>query len=537
MSSMSKKQRELRQQLKDNYQFYAPKALKIRTKDGSVTPFSFNLAQKYLHERLEAQLEEQGFVRALVLKGRQMGISTYIGGRFYHKCTHRKGTYVFILTHEQGATDNLFGMVDRYHENCPSSVKPQTGAANAKELSFDKLDSGYKVGTAGTKAVGRSQTIQLFHGSEVAFWPEAGTHFSGVIQAVPDLPGTEIILESTANGVGGEFYERWQNAEAGISDYIAIFIPWFWMPEYTREVPEDFDLTEEEEKYYTAYKTSGCTLGHMVWRRAKTSELGAEGDILFKQEYPATAAEAFQTTGHDAYIDPELVLKARKNTVENPIGSLVMGADPCRFGDDRFVIARRRTRKVFNIESRTKMSVVEGAAWCKRVIDDEKPKKFFIDVGGVGAGVYDLLVDWGYGDVVVAVDFGSKPIADVEFDDHGRPLPGPKNRRAEIWRGTKLWLQDPAGVDIPDKDSLQADACAPGYSYDSKQQLVIESKEKIRSRGMRSPDEWDAVALTFAEPVGSDLPGSKEPNLTPRMGNPLSGMLTGMQNATGWMGS
>ena len=126
---------------------------------------------------------------------------------------------MFILTHEQDATNNLFGMVERYHSHCPDLVKPVTGAANAKELSFAELESGYAVGTAGAKATGRSQTVQLFHGSECAFWPNAETHFAGVVQAIPDLPGTEIILKSTANGMGGEFHERWQQAEAGIGDY------------------------------------------------------------------------------------------------------------------------------------------------------------------------------------------------------------------------------------------------------------------------------------------------------------------------------
>jgi hypothetical protein len=226
---------------------------------------------------------------------------------------------VFILTHEQDATDNLFGMVDRYHQHNPL-VKPSTGAANAKELYFDKLDSGYSVGTAGSKAVGRSKTVQLFHGSEVAFWPNAPTHFAGVVQAIPDLPDTEIILESTANGVGGEFHERWQQAEAGIGDYIAIFVPWFWSDEYRRPVPDDFTLDDEEREYAELH---GLDLEQMAWRRAKIAEL--KDPLLFKQEYPATAAEAFQTTGHDSFIKPR-VLKARKAT--RGLARLVGGARP-----------------------------------------------------------------------------------------------------------------------------------------------------------------------------------------------------------------
>jgi hypothetical protein len=75
---------------------------------------------------------------------------------------------------------------------------------------------------------GGHRPFNCFHGSEVAFWPNAKTHFAGVVQAIPDLPGTEIVLESTANGLGGEFHERWQQAESGQGDYEAIFIPWFW---------------------------------------------------------------------------------------------------------------------------------------------------------------------------------------------------------------------------------------------------------------------------------------------------------------------
>ncbi|WP_422383271.1 hypothetical protein [Roseibium album] len=500
MARLSDREREIRRKLKADFEHYAPRCLKIRTKSGAIEPFNLNRAQQYLHKRLEQQKAETGKVRALILKGRQQGISTYIGGRYYHGATHRKGLGVFILTHEQSATDNLFGMVDRYHEHCPPLVKPSTGAASAKELYFDRLDSGYSVGTAGSKAVGRSRTIQLFHGSEVAFWPNADKHFAGVVQAVPDLDGTEILLESTANGVGGEFHERWQQAEAGIGDYIAIFIPWFWQEEYRRAIPDDFELDEEEQKYRDLYDLD---LEQMVWRRNKIAEL--KDPLLFKQEYPATAAEAFQNTGHDSFIPAELVVKARKNECE-AIGPLVIGYDPAWMGDDRHTMAYRRGRKVSKIDSKLKLDTMQGAGWAKQVIDDEKPAKMFIDVGGVGAGVYDRLVEMGYGETVIAVNFGSSPLEPQPLDEDGKPKGGYQNRRAEMWGNSKEWLEEPAGVDIPDTDTLQADACAPGYKYDSLTRVILESKKEIRKRGLRSPDEWDAVALTFAEPVIQETP-------------------------------
>jgi hypothetical protein len=205
MSSLTKRELELRVRYRDDFRTYAGVCLKIRPKDPRAgnQPLLLNTAQRYLHQKLEDQRAATGKVRALVLKGRQQGISTYIGGRFYWRTTHGKGVRCFILTHEQEATNNLFTMVERYHDNCPALVKPSTGASNAKELSFDKLDSGYAVGTAGTKAVGRSQTIQLFHGSEVAFWPNAATHFAGVVQAIPDLPGNRRPTASEANTTSG----------------------------------------------------------------------------------------------------------------------------------------------------------------------------------------------------------------------------------------------------------------------------------------------------------------------------------------------
>lgn len=497
---MSERERLVRLKLKNDFEHYAKKCLKIRSKSGVVEPLSLNRAQQFLHGRLEAQRELRGIVRAIILKGRQQGCSTYIGGRFYHRATHAFGQRVFILTHDADATKNLFEMVNRYHEHCPPLVRPHTGGDNAKELDFDILDSGYRVGTAGSKAVGRSQTLQFFHGSEVAFWPNAEEHSAGILQAVPNLPGTEIILESTANGMGNFYHLEWQKAAAGQSDYEAIFIPWYWQDEYRRTIPEDFTLTEDDQLYQAAYN---LTDEQMAWRAGKIAELG---DLLFMQEYPATASEAFQLTGHDSYIPPALVLKARKNSCD-AVGPLVIGADPARYGSDRFSVAWRQGRVVKKIESKSKIDLVTSANWLKQIIDEDNPDRMFIDVGGLGAGTVDILLSWGkpYTDIVKPVNFGSAPQEIKPKPKSGmvdKEKGGPLNRRAEMWMRSKKWLEDVGEAQIPDSDVLQADACAPGYKNDMLGRLVLESKESIAERGMRSPDEWDAVALTFAEPVG-----------------------------------
>ena len=475
----------IRQRLKDDFLHYAGKNLKIRTKEGSIEPFLLNKAQLYLHECLERQLEKTGRIRALILKGRQQGCSTYVEGRFYWKVTHRKGVQAFILTHEQPATDNLFKMVQRYHDSCHLQIKPHTGNSNAKELIFDLLDSGYKLGTAGTKGTGRSATIQYFHGSEVAFWPNADDHAAGVMQAIPDSDGTESILESTANGMGNYFHRMWQQAETGQGDYIPIFIPWYWQHEYQKPIPAGFSPISDEVDYADLY---GLTTEQIVWMRGKIAEF--KGDWhLFHQEYPATALLAFQMSGEDCFIQPVHVLRARSEKAQG-YGSKVGGLDPARFGDDRTVFVIRQGRRVWGLKSYEKRDTMEVAGLAAKFIRDEGLQKLFIDVGGLGAGVVDRLKEMGLGDKIVAVNGGEKPTDDERFI----------NKRAEMWGEMKDWFSD-APVEIPDDDVLQGDLTGVRYSYDSNTRLKLERKEDMKKRGLRSPDSGDALALTFAFPI------------------------------------
>jgi hypothetical protein len=378
--------------------------------------------------------------------------------------------------------------------------KPSTGASNAKELYFDQLDSGYRVATAGGAAAGRSQTNQFFHGSEVAFWENAKDHAAGALQTVPDMPGTEVILESTANGVGNYFHGMWLDAERGVSEYEAIFIPWFWAPEYRKPVPEGFKLEPDEVEYMEAH---GLDREQMARRRAKIQELRDEA--LFRQEYPATAAEAFESTGDDVYIPGPIITRARTTKLaEEPYGALILGVDPNRFGDDDMALIFRRGRKAFGLKRYRDKDTMQAASIVAELIDerdgdgsrgyaDDRLDRVFIDVGGVGAGVYDRLVQMGYDDRVVAVNFGGKP---VTADGEERYT----NRRAEMWGLMKEWLMSPP-CEIPNDNVLHGDLMGPKYGYDANQRLKLERKEDMRKRGLPSPDSGDALALTFAEPV------------------------------------
>jgi hypothetical protein len=473
----------------EDFEFYAGECLRILDKRGELVPLRLNRAQQYVHARLERQLAETGKVRAFVLKGRQQGISTYIQARWRWRVKHRTGVKAYVLAHEQKASDNLFDMAKRYHSYEPEFLRPHTGAANSKELWFDEIDSRYEVATAGTKETGRSGTAQFLHGSEGAFWPNAAAHWKSIGQTVPDMAGTEIVIESTANGkvdVGAEFYRRWKRAEAGLTDYIAIFVPWFWQDEYRKPIPAGFKMDADEEELAERHE---LTPEQVYWRRMKIADDFGGDETGFHQEYPNSANEAFIATNRDTLLDPERVAKARGTKVV-PQGPLVLGVDPARHGPDRTVICWRRGRQVSKLKVMSGKSVTQVAGQVAIIIEQDKPTKVFIDTVGLGAGVYDVLDDGGYGKYIVAVGGAEKPVEEDRY----------RNKRAECWGRMKEWFNSPP-VQIPDSDEFEGDLLAPGYTYDAHSRLLIEPKDKIREREGRSPDMGDALALTFAENV------------------------------------
>jgi len=493
-------ERQIFQRLKDDFPHYAARCLKIRTKAGKVDALKLNAAQLYIHKRIEEQLAATGRVRAVILKGRQQGCSTYVEGRFYWKVSHRLGVRAFILTHEQDATDNLFEMASRYHEHCPDLVKPSTGAANAKELHFDKLDSGYKVGTAGSKAVGRSQTLQYFHGSEIGYWPFAENHASGIMQAVPNEEGTEIILESTANGPGDFFHVRWQAAVKGEGGYIAIFVPWFWQPEYRSTPGPNFARTEDEREYDAL--CGGLDDGQLAWRRGKIAELGGGDDGLerFRREYPANPDEAFQAPSKHAVIPSAWV----RSAIGRPIkatGRIVWGLDVARYGEDSSALAKRRGNALLEpVEVWHGLETMQTAGRVHMAYLDaeDKPDAIFVDVIGLGAGVVDRLAELDL--PVVGINVAESPAVGERFN----------KLRDELWWAGRDWFSQKDCSIIAD-EPLIAELTGVQYGYTSAAKVKVQSKEEIKKAGMPSPDRADAFLLTFAEGGGRAMQRSFQP--------------------------
>lgn len=836
---------------------------KVRTKTGALVAFTLNDAQRELHRILEEQKRKYGWVRAIILKGRQMGCTTYIGVRYYRHTSMHRGVNTFILSHEQQASDTIFGMVDRIHRNNP--LAPHVGVSNVKELEFDRLDSSYAVATAGNKATGRSKAVSLFHGclspssiivepsgngrrmgdfrvgdlvrthtgavapvsfisykvagtlrfkvqgvnapmvatpehqfwtpvgkrelrglragdvigypvaslgdtaprwryrreadwraqgggtqavgpawvegtydvgrvlglflaegsvfrqvggqpagvsfsvharevertltwlaplrdgwrsepkvtarkgsltrvvtvysrsfaefvlarcgelddktlpvdwcesadfaqgllhgylagdghsakreynrrisapsvrsaitfgmrdvaaalgygwagvsyregavrngraeraqwtfrlegggvdllctelgwsmpprrregrskveirdgfawvpvqwvedagmqevmdfevdhpdhsyltwqgassnSEVAFWANASDHFAASVQAVPLLPGTEILLESTSAGATGDFYERYVQAERGEGDYLPVFLPWWLDSGYQREPEPGFLLRYEAEpgfmcevEYADTFKLS---LSRMAWRRAKIVELRSQ--LLFQREYPADPSEAWTAAAdHEPYIGILLCMRARKRRTQGA-GPLVIGVDPASGGGDRFAVAARRGACVEWVRHRNKIDHIEAAAWIRSIIDAERPARVNIDAGNIGAAVIAQLKAMGpeIADLVRGVNFGGTSQAKL-----AKPkVPGPQNRRAEMYQRLLQWLESGDEPSLPDLPELQTDLTAPRLKPLPNNDFLLESKVDMKRRGVRSTDLSDAVALTFA---------------------------------------
>ena len=485
---MDEKEKSIRIKLRDDFEHYAKTCLKIHAKDGSLIHLILNKAQRYIHQQIEGQRKETGKVRVIILKGRQEGCSTYVQARCRWIITHRPGTRAFILTHRKDATENLFEMAQRFQQHCPSLVCPKEGSNNAKELHFPLLNSGYQIGTAGSKTVGRSFAFQFFHGSEVAFWPNAAEHAKGILQTIHRGKGSEIILESTANGVDNYFHEQWQQAERGVSEFLPIFVPWFWDEGYKEEIKGELALSEEEIKIRDIYHLSN---EQMLWRRKKIIELstsGMDGEKAFKQEYPSNAEEAFQTSGEDRYIDSHCVMAARKQNL-SPYGVKYLGVDPARYGDDRTSIIFRQGRVAYGLKSYTKLDTMQVTGIVHQLIKQEKPDFVLIDIGNMGAGIVDRLHELGFQEIVKGINSASRSLNKDRYP----------NKRHEMWGEMKQWLEE-GDVQIPDSNSLHADLCALTYYYNSNGELRLEHKDDMKSRGAKSPDEADALALTFSFP-------------------------------------
>lgn len=301
-AALELQKRAKKETYKCDFALFAQEQLKILPKDSSkgFQPLVFNEAQKVVHSKIEQQRKETGKVRAIILKARQMGLSTYTTARVFWTAYFHPYHKSVVMAHDTSTSDAMFNMSRNIIDNMHPDFKPAYKKSNAKEIQFEHNDSGYRLYTAGSPEAGRGTTPTVCHLSEVAFWTHDEKILAGLFQGISQADGTEVILESTANGVGNEFHRLWMGAVRGENEYVPIFVPWFLMEEYRRKAPENLDLDVDELEYKEKY---GLDNDQMYWRRLKIAE---GGDIKFRQEYPATAEEAFIVSGTGVFDSDKL---------------------------------------------------------------------------------------------------------------------------------------------------------------------------------------------------------------------------------------
>jgi hypothetical protein len=293
--------------VRGSFELYARNFIHITTKAGTLVPLVLNAPQQKLHRAVEWQESRDLPVRIVLLKSRQFGGSTYAQARAFWRSHMNPNRTAITLAHKDESAAKLFEMQRTFYDNLPLSgpLSVEKKIHNRKQISFKGTRSSTRVVSVG-KGSGRGFTCQDLHGSEVAFWEDAARTMTAVKQAVPKLPGTSVILESTPNGFGGEFHEAYLDAKSGKSDYIAVFVAWFEDPTCSMKAKiTEADLQSHPEDEYGDERglkdEFGLSLDQLEWRR-NTIVNECSGDIeRFIQEYPSDDQSCFLVSGRPVF--------------------------------------------------------------------------------------------------------------------------------------------------------------------------------------------------------------------------------------------
>ena len=395
-----KEQNNVLKELLTNNRMYIENCLKIVNKDGELVRFKLNDGQIIVDNIIKDLEARNKPVRLIILKARQMGISTYTEGYIFKKTVTQTYKSSSIIAHLDEASQNLYNMYKNFYENMPEALKPMKKYLNSDLLEFANpssdeddvrrnpgLKSKVTIKTAKNAKSGRSQTIHYLHASEVAFWDDAKTLMTGLMQTIPNKPNTAVILESTANGIGGYFYDVWDRAVKGENAFTPIFLPWFVDKGYQMEfeTPEERQafidevefvykndkgesiLTEEKELMNMVKRdwNTDLTYEQLKWRRWCIAN-NCNADIeQFQQEYPSTPEEAFIASGRPRFNVTKLK-KYLRHTEEGAIGNLFYDGQ----GNVKFELNKNGYVTIWNYPKRDKFYCI-GADVAEGLIDGD----------------------------------------------------------------------------------------------------------------------------------------------------------------------
>lgn len=288
-------------------QVFIEKTHFIKTKgdDGQVLKqLRFNYAQqRFYDDVILPAIRENLPLRAIILKARQLGFSTFIQSWMFEQVDRGRSKNALTLSYDEPSTNELLGKGKHVYRN--QWFPRATRRDSTQAIEFGDNGGTIHARTSGNLSAGRGDTYQYAHFSEVPMWADAGETLTSAKQAIALAPGTAVFIESTAKGAVGEFYDAWRMAESGRSSYRPFFAPWFWDPAYALDFQSEDEanafgrtLNLTERRLQEAH---GLSLGQLRWRRFKIADDLEGSEAKFRQEFPSTPKEAFLTTGSPVF--------------------------------------------------------------------------------------------------------------------------------------------------------------------------------------------------------------------------------------------
>lgn len=299
---------------RNDFAWFCEKFVKIKNKQGRVVPLVLNDAQMIIVDAILALEAENKPVRIIGLKGRQQGFSTVVQAYHFWKAVCFRGNSCLTIAHDLEPASQLFGKTELAYEELPDEIKPVRGPTRAgRKLVFKAPQHAMLYVETSKNAAGRSGTFQRVHATELPWWDNTKDVMDGLLQSIPKEPGTSIIVESTACGVGDYFHNMWKRAESNGTDwngFTPVFVPWYKTKEYARpQLETDAALSVKERDFQEKYD---LTIEQVLWYRDKTAELG---EAIVRQEYPSNPDEAFLMSGQP-YFPAECTHYYSENTRE-----------------------------------------------------------------------------------------------------------------------------------------------------------------------------------------------------------------------------
>jgi hypothetical protein len=307
--------------------WFIEKNLVIATTKRKDAKLILNHSQRIVWDKIQEKRLLGIPLRLVILKSRQVGISTLIAGLLFCLWWAERNLNALLIAHLKQVTANLFKKNKKFYAELPPHLRIPLERSNKQELIQDMAYGGSQLflATAGSPHEARSQTLHYVEGSEAAFYPDLKELKNALEASVPEDPETGIFWESTAFGAGTEFHELYKAGLTGDSIYESMFLEWFKDPECC--IPDlGSDLIRHKYLEMTYAKAPhlkdrrehfGLSVEQIVWYAMRCANKYGGEWLKMQQEFPCDAQEAFLATG--ATIIPTWVIESYKNKTRDGI--------------------------------------------------------------------------------------------------------------------------------------------------------------------------------------------------------------------------